>query len=141
VYVISELSGAVSAFSYKGTRFTSIQNISSHQENYSGAKGSADIHVSPDGKFVYATNRGDANTIAVFAIDQVTGMLNFKGTQSTMGVHPRNFTIDPSGKFLLVANRDSNNIVVFSIDPQTGMLTATGEPFEAPAPVFLGIVH
>lgn len=141
LYLINELSGEVSVFSYKDDRFKHLQNISSHPDNYTGAKGSADIHVSPDGRFVYATNRGDANTIAVFAVDEKTGKLAFKGAQSTLGVHPRNFTIEPSGKYLLVANRDSNNVVVFTIDPETGMLTAVGEPFVVPSPVFLGLVR
>ncbi len=141
VYIINELTGSVSTFHFKGSNFTQIQNISSHPENYAGAKGSADIHVSPDGRFVYASNRGDANSIAIFAVDQHSGKLTFKGAQSTMGTHPRNFTIDPSGKFLLVANRDSNHIVVFSINQETGMLTATGEPFHTPAPVYLGLLR
>ena len=140
VYVIEELSGTVTAFTYNGINFSSIQNISSHPENFNGSKGSADIHVSPDGKFVYATNRGDANSMAIFSIDQSTGKLTLKDSVSTMGVHPRNFTIEPTGKFVLIANRDSNNIVVFARDASSGLLTQQGEPFEVPNPVFLGLV-
>jgi len=140
VYVIEELTGTVSAWTYKGAKFTPLQNISSHPAGFQGNKGSADIHTSPDGKFLYATNRGDANSIAVFSIDSKTGKLTLKGVQSTEGSHPRNFTIDPSGQFLLVANRDSNNIVVFSINRQTGLLTLIGKPFSVPDPVFLGLL-
>lgn len=140
VYVIEELSGTVTAFKYRGTSFTAIQNISSHPENYNGSRGSADIHVSPDGRYLYASNRGDANNIAIFAIDASTGKLTLKNIESTKGVHPRNFTLDAAGKYLLVANRDSNNIVVFSRDAETGLLTQQGEPFQAPKPVFLGLV-
>jgi 6-phosphogluconolactonase len=138
LYVIEELTGTVAVVSYKGSKFTVIQNLSSHPEGYNGEFGSADIHVHPGGKFLYATNRGDANSIAVFAIDQQSGKLILQTVQSTEGIHPRNFTIDPSGKFLLVANRDSNNIVVFSINRQTGALTLSGKPYEVPNPVFLG---
>jgi 6-phosphogluconolactonase len=140
VYVIEELSGTVSAWTYKGSKYSPMQNISSHPAGYQGSKGSADIHTSPDGRFLYATNRGDANSIAVFAIDSKTGKLTLKGVQSTEGTHPRNFTIDPSGQFLLVANRDSNNIVVFSINRQTGLLTMIGKPYSGPEPVFLGFL-
>jgi 6-phosphogluconolactonase len=141
VYSIEELSGTVSAFAYKGSKFKQIQNISSHPAGYQGARGSADIHTSPDGKFLYASNRGDANSIAIFSIDGQSGKLMLKGIQSTEGKHPRNFTIDPSGNFLLVANRDSNNIVVFSINHQTGFLTMAGKPFSVPNPVFVGLLR
>ncbi len=140
VYVIEELSGTVTAFKYKGIHFTAIQTISSHPENYNGAIGSADIHISPDGKFLYATNRGDANSIAVFAIDQSSGKLTLKDVVSTLGKHPRNFTIEPTGKFVLVANGDSNNVVVFSRDAATGLLTPHGEPYSVRSPVFLGLL-
>ena len=141
VYCIEELSGTVSAFDYNGSKFIRVQNISSHPAGYQGTKGSADIHTSPDGKFLYASNRGDANSIAVFAIDGKSGKLTLKGTQSTEGKHPRNFTIDPSGNFLLVANRDSDNIVVFSINHQTGLLTMVGKPVSVPNPAFLGLLR
>ncbi|RYG03467.1 MAG: hypothetical protein EOO02_08375 [Chitinophagaceae bacterium] len=81
-----------------------------------------------------------ANSIAIFAIDQATGKISLKGVQSTEGRHPRNFTIDPTGNFLLVANRDSNNIVVFAIDRNTGLLKLHGKPYNVPNPVYLGLV-
>lgn len=136
-YLINELSGNVYAFNYNKGKLRQIQQISSHPDNYTGEKGSADIHVSPDGKFLYASNRGDANSLAIYSIDQSTGKLQSKGFQSTMGKHPRNFMIDPTGHFLLVANRDSDNIVIFSIDPVTGLLKATGEEISIPNPVCL----
>ena len=140
LYIIEELSGTVSAWQYKGTSFKHIQAISSHPAGYPGSKGSADIHTSPDGKFLYASNRGDANSIAIFAIDARSGKLTLKGIEPSGGKHPRNFTIDPSGRFLLVANRDSSNVVVFSINRQTGLLTPVGKPFPVPDPVFLGLL-
>jgi 6-phosphogluconolactonase len=137
VYLINELSGMVDAFHYTDGKFSLIQTISSHPAGYKGEIGSADIHVSPDGKFLYASNRGDANNIAVFAIDGANGKLTWKGVVSTGGKTPRNFTLDPSGHWLLAANQDGSNVVIFKIDPQTGMPAPTGKQLSVPAPVCL----
>ena len=135
-YLMEELSGTVTAFTYdnKG-KLNAIQNISSHPAGFKGAMGSADIHVSPDGKFLYASNRGESNTIAIFAIDDKTGKLSPVDYPSTLGVHPRNFNFDPSGNFVLVANRDTDNIVIFKRDTKTGKLTALKEQIKVPSPV------
>ncbi|HEX9510350.1 MAG TPA: lactonase family protein [Puia sp.] len=137
VYLISELSGTVDAFHYTAGKLSPIQRISSHPEGYKGDIGSADIHVAPGGKFLYASNRGDANSLAIYAIDTASGKLSIKGFQSTMGKGPRNFMIDPSGKYLLVGNQRSNSIIIFRIDAKTGLLTDTGKKLEVPAPVCL----
>jgi 6-phosphogluconolactonase len=73
-----------------------VQNTSAHPISYQGAYGSADIHVSPDGNFLYASNRGDANSIAIFRIDQDNGMIQPAGFQPSLGIHPRNFNFDPT---------------------------------------------
>jgi 6-phosphogluconolactonase len=135
-YVVEELSGSVTAYKYYNGNLIFIQRISTHPKSYKGPFGSADIHVSPDGRFLYVSNRGDANSIAIFSID-FTGKLLWKGYQSTMGVHPRNFVIDPSGKYLLVANRHTNNIIVFKRNKNTGLLNYTGYQIEVPSPVCL----
>ncbi|HTI11924.1 MAG TPA: lactonase family protein [Puia sp.] len=137
VYLISELTGTVDAFRYTNAGLSPIQRLSSHPEGYKGDIGSADIHVGPGGRFLYASNRGDANSIAIYAIDAATGKLSLKGFQSTEGKGPRNFMIDASGKFLLVGNQRSNSIIIFRIDPTTGLLTDTGKKLEVPAPVCL----
>lgn len=139
-YVIDELTGTVDAFHYSNGKLTPIQHISSHPDGYHGNIGSADIHVSPSGKFLYASNRGDANNIVIYAIDPATGKLTVKGFQSTMGKTPRNFMIDPTGHWLLAANQNGKNVVIFRIDQQTGLLTATGKQVELPAPVCLKMV-
>jgi 6-phosphogluconolactonase len=136
-YVIDELGGAVDAFHYSNGRLSPLQHISSHPAGYKGDIGSADIHIAPGGKFLYVSNRGDANSLAIFSIDSATGRLTSKGFQSTMGRTPRNFMIDPTGRWLLVANQNDNNVVLFRIDPQTGMLTDTGKRIELPSPVCL----
>ncbi|RZL15623.1 MAG: lactonase family protein, partial [Pedobacter sp.] len=103
---------------------------------FAGKIDGADIHVSADGKFLYETNRGDANSISVFSI-LPTGILKFVETVSTLGKGPRNFAIDPSGKFLLVAHQYTNNVVIFKRNAITGKLTDSGKRIEVGAPVCL----
>ena len=134
-YLIEELSGMVVAFRYKKGKLTPIQQISSLPADFKGGIGSADIHVSQDGKFLYTSNRGDANTINIFSIDNKTGKLTSVGHQSTLGKNPRNFNFDPGGNFLLVANQSSDDIVIFKIDRRTGLLTDTGKRINVPNPV------
>ncbi|MBI1782574.1 MAG: lactonase family protein [Sphingobacteriales bacterium] len=136
-YLMEELSGTVEAFAYNNGKLKSIQTISSHPKDFTGTKGSADIHVSPDGKFLYCSNRGESNTIAIFKINPATGKLTSIGFQSTMGLTPRNFNFDPGGNFLLVANQNSDNVVVFKRNKQTGLLTDTGKRIEVGNPVCL----
>ena len=124
-YLIEELSGTVEAYAYDNGKLTHLQRIATHPADYKGAIGSADIHVSPDGRFLYASNRGDENTLTIFSIGS-DGKLTLKGYQPTLGVTPRNFTIDPTGNYLLVAHQNSGNIVVFKRNQQTGLLTPTG---------------
>lgn len=136
-YLIEEMSGTVVAYNYNNGRLSFIQRLATHPEDYAGAIGSADIHVSPDGKFLYASNRGDENNIAIFSINQKTGKLKAKGYQPTLGKTPRNFMIDPTGNYLLVANQETNNIVIFKRNKQTGLLQPTGTQIEIPKPVCL----
>ncbi|HVT86253.1 MAG TPA: lactonase family protein [Chitinophagaceae bacterium] len=140
MYLIEELSGTIDAFHYRKGSLLHFQRISSVPANFTGDPGSADIHISPDGKFLYASNRGDANTIAIYSIDAITGLLHLKGFQPVLGRYPRNFIIVPSGKFLLVANRDTDNIVIFRINRQTGMLAPTGMQIHVPDPVCLKLL-
>ena len=95
-YLIEEMGGAVDVFEYGNGKLKAIQQIASVQANDTGFIGSADIHISADGKFFYASNRGGFNTIAVYKIDQQKGTLTLIDHQSSLGKIPRNFTIDPS---------------------------------------------
>jgi 6-phosphogluconolactonase len=132
---MEELTGTVSVFSYKKGKLTTIENISSHPTGYKGAIGSADIHVSPDGKFLYCSNRGESNTIAIFSINQKSGQITPVGYESTLGKTPRNFNFDPSGNFLLAANQNSDNIVIYKRDAKTGKLTPLDKQIQVPNPV------
>lgn len=135
-YLINELSGKVIAFSYADGRLNEIQTITADTV---GARGSADIHLSPDGKYLYASNRLEADGIAIFAVDATNGTLAKVDYQLT-GIHPRNFTITPNGKFLLVACRDNNAIQVFERDPVTGLLTNVQKDINVDKPVCLQLI-
>ncbi len=139
-YVVEELSGTVSAYTHNNGILKFSQRVSTHPKNYKGTIGSADIHVSPDGKFLYASNRGDANTITIFSINKLTGKLSLKGYQPVLGKTPRNFVIDPTGNYLLVANQDTDNIVIFKRNKLTGLLKNTGEQLKIPKPVCLKMI-
>ena len=137
LYVIDELSGTIDVFRSTGGKYTPVQRLSSHPEGYHGDIGSGDIHIAPGGRFLYASNRGDANNIGIFSIDLSSGKLTPKGFQSTQGRTPRNFLIDPTGRWLLVANQNGKNVVVFKRDVATGLLTDTKKRLELAAPVCL----
>lgn len=115
--------------------FNSIQKISMLPTSSSKESFAADIHVSNDGKFLYASNRGH-NSIATFSIDN-EGKLTLINHISTEGNWPRNFALSKDNKFLLVANQLSNNIVVFKRDEKLGTLTKTQHKIEMSSPVFL----
>lgn len=134
-YLIEELAGKVAVYQYNNGQLKFVQQVITHPKDFKGDIGSADIHISPDGKFLYASNRGDENTITIFSINESSGRLTLKGYQSTLGKTPRNFSIDPTGKYLLVANQDSDNIVIFKRNMQTGLLQYTGKQIKLPKPV------
>ena len=134
-YVIEELSGTVSVYKYKRGKLEFRQRISTMPANDTSFAGSADIHVSPGGRFLYASNRGDANNIAIFRIDRKNGTLTLLGHQSALGKTPRNFSNDPSGKFLLCGNQNSDEIVIFNRNPTTGLLADSGKRITVGKPV------
>ncbi len=134
-YLIEELTGTISAYHYRNGSFALFQNASALPPDYMGPIGSADIHVSADGKFLYASNRGESNTIAIYKIDQKDGSITLVGHQSTLGQTPRNFNFDPSGNFLLVANQNSDEIVIFKVDKKTGLLSDSGKRIKVGNPV------
>jgi 6-phosphogluconolactonase len=136
VYLLQELDGALTVFSYSNGILKKIDETTILAKDFKGTFSSADIHISPDGKFLYATNRGEANSISIFKILK-NGRLLSKGQMSTLGKGPRNFTIDPTGKFLLVAHQYTNDVVVFKRNISTGSLTDTGKRISLCSPVCL----
>jgi len=140
-YVINELDGTVTVFSYDSGRgeLTTVQTISTLPLGFDGNNSTAEILVHPSGRFVFGSNRGH-DSIVVFAVDPESGQLTYVENQSTQGKTPRGFGIDPSGTFLLAANQDSDNIVVFRIDPTTGALKPTGHSLHVPTPVCVKVM-
>ncbi|MEN8765603.1 MAG: lactonase family protein [Wenyingzhuangia sp.] len=121
-YSISELSGKITVFRYQNGALEFVKDYHSYQTRNDIYR-AADIHISPDGKFLYASNRDlDENSISIFSINSDNGELKVVDYVSTGGNHPRNFAISPSGKFLIVANQFSNNIIIYRRDIISGKL-------------------
>src|SRR5438445_7146921 len=137
LYVLGELQSAVTVFANDAEgAYRAVQQISTLPKGFAGRNDAAEIAVHPNGKFLYASNRGH-ESIAIFAIDAKNGTLTFVAHVLTGGKEPRNFAIDPSGQYLLAENQLSNNVLVFKIDRATGGLTPTGQVVEVPSPVDL----
>ena len=138
VYVLEEITGTISVYSFQKGIAKPIQRISTSIALNKDSPGSADIHLSPDGKFLYASNRGTENNIVQFQIDS-KGLLMIASKKHTSsgGIMPRNFTISEDGKWLLVANQSSNNIVVFKRNISTGNLTKMPTTTSVSMPVCL----
>ena len=139
-YVIEELSGTVEAFNYANGKLTLTQTLATHPADFKGQPGSAEVELSPDGKFLYVSNRGEENNIAIFSVNPVSGKLQWKGYQSTLGKAPRHFIMDPGGNYLLAANQDTDNIIIFKRNKQTGMLQETGNQIKVSMPVCVQLV-
>lgn len=135
IYLLEELSGSISVYQFQKGKAILLQNVPLHSKDFNGQPGSADIHLSPDGKYIYASNRGTENNIVQFAVEN-SGKLNLASMEftSTKGQTPRNFTISEDGKWLLVANQGSNNIVVFKRNLSNGKLTDTGNVIKVSMP-------
>lgn len=129
VYVMSEMAGTVTVFRNSKANLERIQTIASDSV---GGRGGADIHLSHDGKYLYASNRLKADGISIFKVNGKTGKLTKVGYVLT-GIHPRNFNITPNDRFLLCACRDSNVIEVYRRNTATGMLTLSSRiPMKKP---------
>jgi 6-phosphogluconolactonase len=135
-YLINELDATITAYRYhsEAGTFDELQIHSALPKDFKGENLCADVHVSPNGKFLYASNRGH-DSIVCFLIDQRSGELSYINHVSTEGREPRNFAVDPTGTFLLVANQKSDSIITFKIDTATGQLLKTGHQIEVPMPV------
>ena len=140
MYVINELAGTVDVFAYSDKSLRLIQTISTDSTN-NADKGSADIHLSPDGKFLYATNRGSYNTIATYAVNGATGKLQLLKVQPTGGIMPRNFAITASGNTLLIGHQKSDFITIFKRDLDTGILTQTDNTIPVSSAVCLKLIE
>ena len=135
-YLLGEMGSRVIAMSYDKARgaLTPIQTIGTLPDGFSGENNTAELALSADGRFLYASNRGH-DSVTQYAVDSGTGRLKMVSNTPSGGRIPRNIAITPSGGALLAANQDSNNVVVFRRDPKTGLLKADGQVLDVPAPV------
>lgn len=135
-YSLNELDSTVSTFSRDPETggLELLETVSTLPEDFDGQSTTAEICVHPNAQFAYCSNRGH-DSIAWFTIDPVTAALTRKGNVSTEGGTPRNFNIDPTGRYLLVANQTTDNVVVFEIDQESGEPRATGVSVKIPSPV------
>lgn len=134
-WLTTEMSAQVAVFDYHDGTLTQTQLVDFAAGQPVSDKAGAALHASSDGKFLYLSNRGTANQLLVFSIDPATGHLKELQRRSVEGDHPREFSLDPSGRFLLFANQKSNEIVVVERDPKTGLLGKTVQklPIDAPS--------
>ncbi|MFT4415555.1 lactonase family protein [Fredinandcohnia humi] len=135
-YIMTELSSEVIVVTYNPTNgsFTEVQTISTIPSTFTENNQGSAIHISSDGKYVYAGNRGH-NSIASFRVDQETGLLSFMEHTSTEGDWPRDFILDPSETFLVASNQNSSNLVLFSRDISSGTLELLQADIQVPNPV------
>jgi 6-phosphogluconolactonase len=136
VYAISELNPAITTLRWNARRgsLARLAAISTLPRGFTGQRSAAEIALSPNGRFLYASNRGDSNTIAIFRIGP-TGLPVPAGRVPSGGVTPRYFGVDPSGQFLITANQGSGDLFVFRIDPASGALKREGAAVKLPGPV------
>ena len=135
LYLVHEIDGTVSVLGMKNGKLKLLQETTLDRK--AGiVNGAADIHLSPDEKYLYATNRGSADDITCFAV-AADGKLRFKQQIPTGGKMPRNFAITPDGQYLFVGHQSTDNIVIFKRNIQTGLLSNTGKQIKVGSPVCL----
>lgn len=141
-YIVTELSSEVAVFDYSSETgdFKELQYISALPLDYKGENLGSAIHISPDGRYLYASNRGH-DSIAIFSIDSNSGKVSTVAYTSTEGNHPRDFNLDPTGSYLIAANKDTNNIVCFSVDKATGKLSKKLSEIFIPNPVCIKFIN
>lgn len=122
VIAVGELDASVHVLGFDSGKLTIVQKINLMSESFDGINSAADIHFSINGRFIYVSNRGDANQIIVFSFDKNSGILTFVDRFSTDGISPRNFVLDPSGEFMLIANQMSDDVRLFKVDKESGKI-------------------
>ena len=137
-YVVTELDSTLTAYHYAPASgaLDPFQIVPTVADTFTGTNRAAEIAVAPDGRHLYASNRGN-DSIAVFALDDDSGRLTLIDITKTGGRTPRFFSIAPGGRRLYALNEDSDSIVVFAIDAETGRLTATGVTVNCGSPVWM----
>jgi 6-phosphogluconolactonase len=140
LYLVQEMGATITAYSFDDGKMKPLQSVSMVPDDFKGKVGAADIHISPDGRFLYASNRGDADELVQYAINPQNGQLTFIERYRTMGKSPRNFVIDPTGNYILIANQNSDNVCVFKVDKTSGKLSPMRTQISISMPVCLKMV-
>ena len=134
-YVTTEMNASVLVYDYDDGKLTLKQTLPMTAPDFKGKIGGSAIHLSPDGRFLYTTNRGDANEILSYAVNPADGQLKLLNRRSTLGKSPREFAIDPTGRWLIVGNQDSDSVYFFRRNPETGELASDPKKIEIGSPV------
>jgi 6-phosphogluconolactonase len=136
VFVVNERQSSLSCYRYDANTadINLVQTIPTIPADYAMNNSPADVHVHPNGTFVYSSNRGH-NSIAIFRIDEATGRMTLVDIVSTQGSTPRGFNFEPGGRFLFAANQGTGSIVTFAVDGESGRLAPTGAKVDVPRPV------
>jgi 6-phosphogluconolactonase len=136
-YLISEMASTITALAYdaKAGTFKELQTISCLPSSFKGVNTAAEIGIAPSGKYLFASNRGDDNSVTEFAIDSEKGTLTWMGEHGANGKTPRYIGIVPSGKQLLVCNQDSDSVLMCGIDAGTGKVSPSDGAVHVPSPV------
>jgi 6-phosphogluconolactonase len=140
LYVNRQDDSKVSVFRVEGAALTEIQAISTLPANFVGRNATAEVKLDAEGRFLYVSNRGH-DSVAVFSVDRISGLLTIRGISPSLGKSPRNIAFDPGGKHLFVANQDSDNVVIFDVDGQSGALTPTGRSLSLSQPAAMTFIQ
>jgi 6-phosphogluconolactonase len=137
VFAVQELTAILEIFDFEAGKLIPRQRLSLLADDFEGSVGAAEVRISPDGKHVYVSNRGEANSISVF--QKVEASQEFERIQviSSGGIMPRNFNLTSDGKYLLAAHQASNDIVIFERDRDSGILKQTAWKVQVNKPVYL----
>jgi 6-phosphogluconolactonase len=136
VYIVNERQSSLGCYHIDPTtaEITLVEKVPTIPADFTRNSSPADVHVHPNGKFVYASNRGH-DSIAIFSIDEASGRMTPVDITPSGGRTPRGFQIEPSGRFLLSGNQATGNVVTYAIDANTGKITPTGAKVDVPRPV------
>ena len=140
-YVINEITSTVTAFQYNKQRgvLKPFQTLSTLPAGFDGRTSTADVQVHPSGQFLYGSNRGH-DSITIYTIDNTSGRLTYVENQKLLGQTPRNFAMDPAGRYLLAECQKDGFIETFRIDPNSGRLKSLGKSVSVPSPVCVKMI-
>src|SRR5690606_27247965 len=141
LYLIHEITAEIGVYAYENEKLSHLETQPLIPEGFKGKVGAAEVRLSPDGKFLYASNRGDANDITVFQLESETGKLSKVQNISSQGEIPRNFAITPDGKYLICGNQGSDSLVVFDRNQESGRLDPTDISLTVKKPVYITFLN